>query len=179
MLFRSLYANLLNGYDVYDNPYELTNRVVTPFNKKIVEIIERNLIKYIGLLDRNLKKLSEDEFLYAKIAKTTFQLDEFIKEAANPEDSEAQMSDLNNGLHYISKCYKVTTDVRSSEATEKLRRVQDLQLGRTDSIDSPESNKIGLVHQRTLLAKETDEGYLTVPYLRVKDGIVMDKQPVY
>lgn len=175
----NLYANLLNGYDVYDNPYELTNRVVTPFNKKIVEIIERNLIKYIGLLNRNLKKLSEDEFLYAKIAKTTFQLDEFIKEAANPEDSEAQMSDLNNGLHYISKCYKVTTDVRSSEATEKLRRVQDLQLGRTDSIDSPESNKIGLVHQRTLLAKETDEGYLTVPYLRVKDGIVMDKQPVY
>lgn len=175
----NLYANLLNGYDVYDNPYELTNRVVTPFNKKILEIVERNLSYYFSKLERNLRKSSEDEFLYEKIARGTFHLEEFIKEITNPEDPEAQMSDLNNGLHNISKCYKVTTDVKSSEATEKLRRVQDLQLGRTDSIDSPESGKIGLVHQRTLMAKETDEGYLTVPYLIVKDGVVQSKEPVY
>lgn len=174
-----LYANILNGYDVYDNQYELTNRVVTPFNKKILEIVERNLVKYIDSLSNGLASLSEENLLLEGINSSNFQLDEFLNEIANPEDAEAQMADLNNSLHYISKCYKVTTDVKASEATEKLRRVQDLQLGRTDSIDSPESGKIGLVHQRTLLAKETDDGYLTAPYLKIKDGIILDEEPVY
>ncbi|MFQ9150726.1 MAG: hypothetical protein ACLR6B_03525 [Blautia sp.] len=89
------------------------------------------------------------------------------------------MADTNNVLHFLSKSYKVMTDMNRSSATDKVRRVQDLQLGRTDSIDSPESASIGLVHQRTLFARETDDGYLTAPFLKVENGKVVSEEPIY
>lgn len=175
----NLYANIINGFDVSDNQYELTNRVVMPFNMKVLRILESHLSQYIRALESAAQTKSAEELVLDVVAKSDIDLDEFIQQVSNPDDADAQMADMNNSLHYISKCYKVTTDVAASQATENIRRVQDLQLGRLDSIDSPESNKIGLVHQRTLLAREDSNGYLTTPYLKVEKGKIVSTEPVY
>lgn len=171
-----IYANILNGFDVSDDQYELTNRLVQTFDKKICNMIGDNLAIIMSAMEN---ELHTSDGVINTLAQTKINTDLFIKKVTDTNDSEGQMSDINNSLHYISKSYKITTDIKQSSATESLRKVQDTQLGRTDSLDSPESNKIGLVHERTLLSKETDEGYLTAPFLRVENGEVVSDEPIY
>lgn len=85
------------------------------------------------------------------------------------------MSDYNNLVSFVAKDFKVTNSIKSDQVSPELVSVQATQFGRLDPYDSPESQKIGLVHERTLLTKETEAGYLTTPYYVVENGVVTDK----
>lgn len=174
-----LYADVLNNFDYQNNPYELTNRTVIPFDKKALQCLETNLQEVVRSICKSLKNCSSDNYLFEAVRGIEIDTNTFIASITNQDNKEGQMADTNNVLHFLSKNYKVMTDMNRSSATDKVRRVQDLQLGRTDSIDSPESASIGLVHQRTLFARETDDGYLTAPFLKVENGKVISKEPVY
>lgn len=174
-----LYADILNNFDYQNNPYELTNRTVIPFDKKALQCLETNVQEVVRAICKSLKNCSSDSYLFEAVRGIEIDTNTFIASITNQDNKEGQMADTNNVLHFISKSYKVMTDMNRSSATDKVRRVQDLQLGRTDSIDSPESGSIGLVHQRTLFARETDDGYLTAPFLRVENGKVISEEPVY
>ena len=179
----SVYANILNDYDSFDAPYELSNRIVIPFDKKVLMDVEANVNTVIRILTNELRKVPEDGLILQAITNFSLNTDCFINamsgSANGVKDNESQMSDMNNSLHNISKAYKVTTDIDTKSVTDDLRKVQDTQLGRTDPIDSPESSKIGLVHERTLMSKETEAGFLTAPYLHVKNGVVISDKPDY
>ena len=179
----SVYANILNDYDSFDAPYELSNRIVIPFDKKVLMDVEVNVNTVIRILTNELRKVPEDGLILQAITNFSLNTDCFINamsgSANGVKDNESQMSDMNNSLHNISKAYKVTTDIDTKSVTDDLRKVQDTQLGRTDPIDSPESSKIGLVHERTLMSKETEAGFLTAPYLHVKNGVVISDEPDY
>lgn len=174
-----LYADILNNYDYQNNPYELTNRTVIPFDKKAIQCLETNLQEVVRSICKSLRNCSADSYLFEAVRGVEIDTNTFISSITNQDNKEGQMADTNNVLHFLSKSYKVMTDMNRSSATDKVRRVQDLQLGRTDSIDSPESASIGLVHQRTLFARETDDGYLTAPFLKVENGKVVSEEPIY
>ena len=179
----SIYANILNDLDSFENQYELSNRVVVTFNNKICDFIERAITQVLQFLRREVRKLSDNELLLEAITNFKLNTDAFLISLSTSDimsrDNDAQMSDMNNPLHHLSKNYKATTDISSQSASDDLKRVQDLQAGRLDSIDSPESNKIGLTHVRTMLAEETADGFLTAPYLKVKNGKVVSNEPIY
>lgn len=179
-----MYLNILNGMDTFDKQYELTNRIAVTFDKKILEILSANLTRVTYKITNSVANNKGTDFLLQNVHNFAINTDEFITTiAGRSKDAEthkeSQMSDLNNSLHYLSKNYKIITDISGKSSSKEMKMVQDTQLGRTDPIDSPESAKIGLVHERTLFAKETPEGYLTAPYVKVKNCEVLSHEPVY
>ena len=183
MSILSIYANILNDLDSFENQYELSNRVVVTFNNKVCDYVEKALSQVLQFLRRELRKLGDNDMLLEAITNFKINTDAFLISLSTSDlmlrDNDAQMSDMNNPLHCLSKNYKVTTDINAQSASDDLKRVQDLQAGRLDSIDSPESAKIGLTHVRTMLAEETPDGFLTAPYLKVKNGKVVSEEPIY
>lgn len=167
-----VYVSNLNGFDTYDDMYELNNRVVVPFNRKVLDLAQHNILKLVS----EIIDVVDLDNLYSIIGNITGPTDDdiesLITQLTSTEGAENQQSDITNSIHFASKSYKVVTDIGIRSATDDLQKVQNLQSGRIDSIDSPESNKIGLVGQKCLFTDETDSGYLTAPFLVVKNGEV-------
>lgn len=178
----SIYADILNELDCFDSPYELTNRIVVPFDKKILHMVQNNLNEVTQSLIGKLATLPGDCSLTGITNAYNLDTDAFINYVVGigaDSGNEGQMADTNNAIHYISKSYKITTDIPTNNVSDNMTKVQDTQLGRTDPIDSPESSKIGLTHERTLFARETKDGFFTTPYLRVSNGKVVSEEPMY
>lgn len=190
----SILFDNINGFDTYDNEYELTNRIVIPFDKRVCSILETHLDMICNKLERSLiisNDVGEDEdgllpgYLNdfsmdnMRIGKEVYDLNKFISQIASSESLTGQMSDTTNIMAYLEKSNKVTSNIKSKSITDALVSVQDLQNGRLDPIDSPESSKIGIVHHRTILTKEDGDGNLLVPLLPVKNGEVLSEEPVY
>lgn len=186
----SILFDNINGFNTIDNEYELTNRVVIPFDKRVLSILESHLDIIFKKLSKSLTVTEvEDDLLptylqdfYIENAKNNsdmYDLNKFINEMTRSDNLYGQMSDTTNIMSYLEKSNKVTSNIKQQSVTNQLISVQDLQNGRLDPIDSPESSKIGIVHHRTLLTKEDKDGNLLVPFLKVKNGKVLSEEPVY
>lgn len=178
----SIFMDNVNGFDSYDNQYELTNRVVVPYSTLALDYLSENFFKCTETITRSLSLLdsSNSPMLASGNFDSKINLNALIDKIANIDNKTSQMSDLNNVLSYTSKDYKITSDISDKNTiTPDMTRVQDLQLGRLDAIDAPESGKIGVVHFRTLLAKEDSTGKLLAPYLPVKNGEVISDDPQF
>lgn len=179
-----IFANNLNGFDTFDKEYELTNRIVVPFDKKAIDFIENHIDKITskvrdGIHNIEISVEAEDERLpllnISSALKFDYNLDALLNNIAAVDDnSESQMSDINNVMSFLSKSYKITANLSDTNVTDDLIRIQDTQIGRLDLYDAPESKKIGRVHHKTLLAEEDNSGYITTPFFRVENGEVMD-----
>lgn len=170
-----IYASNLNGFDTYDDAYELNNRIVVPFKHKVLSCLEYNIDEFIKNLEKELDSSNLYSCMSTKIKVKDENLNAIITTMMNTEEVESQQADMTNSIHYASKSYKAVTDIDNKSATEDLQKVQNLQCGRIDSIDSPESNKIGLVGQRCMFTKETEAGYLTAPFIKVENGVELDE----
>ena len=180
----SIFANNLNGFDTFDKEYELTNRIVVPFDKKAIDFIENHIDKITnkikdGIHNAEISVETDGERLpllsISSALKFNYNLDELLNNIAAVDDnSESQMSDINNVMSFLSKSYKITANLSDSNVTDDLVRIQDTQIGRLDLYDAPESKKIGRVHHKTLLAEEDSSGYITTPFFRVENGVVTD-----
>lgn len=177
----SIWLNNLNGYDTYDETFELTNRIVQPVDVSAKEYVVSHLDAIIAKVREKTEVLQEGTSLINAIPAfdNTFSTQDLIQAIQNMDNTESQMSDITNIMSFVSKDYKVTSDIGSRNGTAAMLEVQDLQNGRLDPFDVPESAQIGRVHHRTMYAKEDVDGYLTAPYLRVKDGEVVSTEPEY
>lgn len=180
----SIFANNLNGFDTFDKEYELTNRVIIPFDKKAINIIERHVNKIISKIKEGIQYIefsveTEDDRLplldLSEKFKFDYNLDTLLVEIARVDDGESQMADINNVMSFLSKSYKITANVPDASVSDDLIRIQDTQVGRLDLYDAPESKKIGRVHYKTLLTKVNQNGYLLTPFFRVNNGVVSDE----
>ena len=175
-----IWVNNLNGLEVYEQTYDLTNRVFVPFNVKAVNIVTN----YLTYVIRDLKDnayLSEAGSTMLPIISDyspNINLNAFIDMIANPELSVGQITDMCNIMSFVSKNFKASFDMKA-QVPDDLVKVQDLQNGRTDPFDVPESNKIALVYHRTMLSQLNQDGYITAPYLRVSNGKIVSDEPVY
>lgn len=177
----SIWADNLNGYDLYEKQFELTNRILVPFDKVIEEMIRNNLNLVVSNITSNINIGSYDGKLALAVNDCYKGIvpDAFITSITNTKKNSGQMSDMCNLMAFVSKSNKATSQMSSNSITQDMLNVQDLQEGRLDPLDVPESDKIGRVHYRTLMAKLDEEGNVTSPYLRVQHGEVVSKEPVY
>ena len=177
----SIFADNVNGYGLFDNQYELTKRIVIPFDKAVLQAVNANMQDYVAALNKRIAVASSQSILafhdnFAKVINTNRIMDSIFR----VNSVTGQMSETTNALSFDAKGYKITTNINDGNmVSEALTNVQDLQFGRMDAIDEPESSKIGLVHFRTLYAKEDECGKLTAPYLIVRNGEVTGQEPVY
>ena len=177
----NIWADNLNGYGKYLKQFEVTNRVIVPFDKSIAGYISVGLATVIGNLKHNLNGMDYRGKISLGINNCYKDITPsvFIDMVANPENSSGQMADMCNILSFVSKSHKATANLGANSATPEMVNVQDLQEGRFDPLDVPESDKIGRVHYRTMYAKLDDNGNVTAPYIRVVNGEVVNKDPVY
>jgi DNA-directed RNA polymerase beta subunit/DNA-directed RNA polymerase beta' subunit len=175
----SIFANNINGYDYVSDIDELTDKIVVPLDKKVLSRLSTNINNFINKLNVRLDLLKHKDSGRIIDALTDFSdainKDGLLSDLANVDTKESQMSDINNVMSFIAKDFKVTNQSGGKNATDSLIGVHGLEFGRLDPYDSPESGKIGIVHHRTLLAKEDEDGYLTVPYTAVSNGEILDR----
>lgn len=177
----SMWMDNLNGYGLYDNQFDLGNRVSVAFDDRVYNHVVARVDSVVKEVSNLVRRYDVEEPLLLTIAdlKLSDHKNDFIQELRNTESKDSQMSDMCNIVSYISKSNKLTTDIKSTRATDDMRNVQLTQEGRLDPFDSPESAKIGLVHHKTLLADTNENGDLVTPYLKVKNGKVVSEEPVY
>lgn len=177
----SIWADNLNGFDLHEKQYEVSNRILITFDKKIENLIQNHITKVISNVSSklNLIDLNGKLSLAIEDCNTGIDVDAFINEITNTKSSSGQMSDMCNIISYLSKSNKTTAQVSTSAVTDDMRCVQDLQEGRLDPLDVPESDAIGKVHNRSLLTSLDSDGNAVSPYLRIVNGEVVSEEPVY
>ena len=227
----SIFINNVNGFDTYDSQYELTDRIVVPFDTKVCQLVNSNLDYVCNAIQDNLNYLKEpasmDTVSYLEDHYSTRELQEdevseeakeiersieeknraianaeivsgdqsiinvisdfaqninvdaFLLSIRSSDDPENQMSDLTNIMAYQERNFKITPNFGNSQMIkEDMIAIQAMQFGRLDPMDQPESSKIGVVHHRTVLSKENENGYLTTPFYLV-DKCKVSEEPVY
>lgn len=177
----SIWADNLNGFECYDKQYELTNRIVLPYEKVAENFLETNIGIILQELDKTLANLSNMDTILSAIPDFSANVNPnlFIENISNTESKNGQMSDMCNLMSFVSKSYKITTDIERNNVTSDMIEIKDTQEGRLDAFDSPESSMIGLVHHKTILSKQTEDGFMQTPYMRVKEGEIQGDEPIY
>ena len=121
-----IYVNILDNLDTFDNQYELTNRIVVTFDKKILELISNNLDYVLYKIEKSLKNSTNEDILLENVNEFNLSTDTFINSvigSGSDKFKEGQMSDLNNSLHLLSKSYKIMTDIDPKNASDDMRVV--------------------------------------------------------
>lgn len=177
----SIWADNLNGLNVFDKPYELSNRVSIPYDDRICNLITNRMDEISSGIISLLKKFGKETTLLAALSslKLEDRRNDFIDEIRKTDTKEGQMSEMCNIISYISKSNKLVTDINGNNASPEMRGVQSTQEGRLDPYDTPESGQIGLVHHKTMFADTNENGQLVSPYLVVENGTVKSEDPVY
>ncbi|MCE8162737.1 MAG: hypothetical protein I3273_01805 [Candidatus Moeniiplasma glomeromycotorum] len=88
-----------------------------------------------------------------------------------------QLQNQNNPLAEISYIRKLSVlglgGFGSTNATLNARNINPSYYGRYDLVETPEGQKVGLIHNLTLGAKINDYEQITIPYYKVKKGKVI------
>lgn len=175
-----IWVNNLNDLGVYDKEFDLTNRVLYPFDKRVLNIVNAALDTIIKNITNkyNVKGSTADLNDYIENFDKNIKVEEFIDQIRSPELKLGQMAEMCNIMSFTSKDYK-STIANLKNIDDNLVTIQDHQYGRTDAFDIPESSKLASVQYRTMYSKVNDAGLITVPYLKVSNGEVVDETPVY
>lgn len=176
-----IWVDNLNGFEQHSKQFEITNRVLQSYDKVIEGMIVDSLNKVINNIKKNLHSMDFSGQL-AICVNNCFDginVNAFIDKISNASNNSGQMSDMCNLMAYVAKSGKAAANLGKASATDEMVNVQDLQEGRLDPLDVPESDKIGSVHYRTLLSKLDEDGNPMAPFIKVRNGEVVSKEPVY
>lgn len=175
-----IWVGNLKGLDVYDKEFDLTNRVLYPFDKRVLDIIDSDLDSVIHRVKKAYSEKGSSTNLQEYIVSydKDIKIDAFIDQIRSSDLKLGQMSEMCNVMSFVSKDYK-STIANLKNIDDNLVTIQDHQHGRTDPFDIPESKKLASVQYRTMNSKLNESGLITVPYLKVENGAVISEEPVY
>lgn len=175
-----IWVNNLNGLAVYDDQFDLTNRRLMPFDKLALAYIEQHLNTIVARIKKNYAYTGRLNDLepYVENFDKDINLNAFIDEIRSPKRKLGLMSETCNAMSFVTKDYK-STIAGLKDIDDDLVKIQNHQYGRTDPLDVPESKKLASVQYRTVTSGLNEDGYITTPYLKVSNGEVVSKEPVY
>lgn len=175
-----LWINNLNGLDSYDKEFDLTNRILVPFDKRVVQLVKDYMNSIVRRISAKYTVKGDAVSLndYIEGYDKDINVDAFIDQIRSPELKLGQMAELCNIMSFTSKDYK-STIANLKNIDDNLITIQDHQFGRTDPFDIPESQKLASVQHRTMNSRLDETGSITVPYLRVHNGKIISEEPVY
>jgi DNA-directed RNA polymerase beta subunit/DNA-directed RNA polymerase beta' subunit len=173
-----VFLNSLSGMNLYDDTHSYSNQNLISLNTLAAAKIKSNCAQVIDSLFGDPSGLGRNMDLFSKVANlqplNTESLLEFI---LDPKNRGSQQAELNNTTQKLAKDFRLNNDAKRS--SDQMRSVQDSQFGRVDSVESPESSKVGMTHSRTITSIEDDKGFILAPLIMVRNGIVQDPEPVY
>lgn len=183
----NMYACTLSGFGVYNDEYELPNRVFMSFENKVIETLSNNIDRITdaiisnldyksGILDQSENSLQVT--LNAAVSKVNLNTEELTRQLRDANAKEVQLADNSNPIAFATKDNKVTSSY-GGRASEGMVKIQETQMKHLDPIESPESDKIGKVHYPCVLRKIDEDGFSTAPYIRVCNGVILSEEPVY
>lgn len=173
----NMYCCLQDGFDNFDDEYALTSRVFINYERKVKAELENNLSSLVTEVTNKLNFASVagyrdgSESVLLKLLKDIPKVDSevLLKYVRNFEATEIQLADNINLLASAVKDIKATTNYKGT-APGSMVEIQATQMKLNDPVPSPESNKIGKMHQRTVVCKINDNGFASAPYVKVENG---------
>ncbi len=175
------FLNLEEEVLPYDDIDSLSNRKI-----KAVDDLMKNQFK-IGLtrIEKNLKeRISAKDTTDITIKSITNYkvMESSLKEFFNSSQL-SQFMDQMNPLAEISNKRRITSmgpgGLSRDTASLVVRGIHDTHYGRLDPIETPEGPNIGLTLNLAIYTRLNQYGLLETPYYRVKEGKVINKDPVY
>lgn len=143
--------------------YAISNRVIVSFENTILNTVEEVYNEIVTTLcdAENIKDIINKMRNYPSM-----KLKWKLSSAGNKEITQPDLTNL---------LARQTTERKSSalmqSAPASMQYVQDGQYGRLDSLHAPQSDKIGSVHQLTVMAKVKEgTGEILSPYEKVING---------
>ena len=149
---------------VDSSEYSINNRVIVSFDNRILNTVYdiyndiiNNLVGASNIKDvlNKLKSYPDTSLLYQ------------LRSAGKKEITQPDLTNL---------LAKETTERKSSALMQSapaiMQYIQDGQYGRLDSLHAPQSDKVGSVHQLTVMSKlKEGTGEILAPYEKVIDGV--------
>jgi len=177
----SLYCNLRHGLGNKEKEEErdkLENQVVRRVGDLIYNRFENRLggfcsnvnKKYLAYLSR-FKKADLTKIPNLK------DFDNVLQHFFNTSPL-VQLQNQNNPLAQVSYTQKLSSygEGGFKVPTLSARNVNSSHYGRYDLVETPEGQRVGLIHNLTIHAKINDYGQIVVAYYRVQDGKVTPQQ---
>ena len=173
----NVYINNLCGFEYYDNMFDDLNREILVFDEAIKREIGNRLTSIneylnsilirpnLNLGDLNIKYLNKYDF-YSFINK------------CKSEFRHSQSAETTNGLSFIGQRSKVIIDY-SGNTNEDIIGIKSSHQSAYDLLHIPESLKVGLVNHMTMSSVVSDRGDILSPYLKVSNGLIQSREPVY
>ncbi|GAA0101589.1 hypothetical protein UT300012_23040 [Paraclostridium bifermentans] len=177
----NMYLNTLDGYEIYEQQYELTSRVLETYEDNVIICLTRNIRELLADITENLSGITTEENVdlrHIMSITKSLNLELLLDDIKNVDNTAMQVSKNTNIIELHAVNNKLTTDY-GGKAAEDAVKVQDTEKGRMDPIDQPESSKIGKVHYKTIHAREDKYGFQTAPYIRVVNGVPDRSKVVY
>jgi DNA-directed RNA polymerase subunit beta len=181
----SFYCNLKHGLGSPQSEEEkdkLENQII----RRIGDLIYNNLENKLGSFLNNVNNkylFSLSKFEKADLAKipNLKDFDNLLRHYFNTS-ALVQLQNQNNPLAEISYTQKLSVlglgGFSSSNTTFAARNINSSHYGRYDLVETPEGQRVGLIHNLTIYAKINDYGQIVIPYYPVKNGII-SSQKVY
>jgi DNA-directed RNA polymerase subunit beta len=175
----SIYINLHYGLGTTEKSEDkdkLENQVIRRVGDLIYNIFDNKLGGFLQDIDNKylayISQLNKIDFLKIPTLK---EFDNLIKHFFNTS-ALVQLQNQNNPLAEVSYSLKSSVlglgGFSSANATFEARSINESQFGCYDPIETPEGQRIGLIHHLTIGAKINDYGQLMAPYYLVKNGII-------
>lgn len=166
-----VYMEALTGLRGQDDTHSLMNQVVLSVESMVrhacmtqISIINREIENHLDEVKSDNSQTLLERLLLLK----GIDEDRILSQILDSDSRQTQTADLNNSLQKMSQDHRMIKNVGRSSA--EMSAVQDDQAGLTDPIENPESNKIGMVHNKAYYAKTNSLGFLCAAYVRVMNG---------
>lgn len=173
----NVFCNNLAGFDLFDQQFDEKNRTILSLEEAIRNEISDRLVMLLDYIRSTLleKSISLSNLSLDKALPN--DLKSFINKCKQGFD-HSQGAETTNIVSFISKESKVVLDYKGN-TNDKMISIKASQQSMYDHFHIPESNKIGLVYHMTMATNVGKDGMVYAPYLKVKDGKIVDLEPVY
>lgn len=173
----NIFINNLSGFEYFDNMFDDLNREILTFEEAIRREVG-NKLTYIGDY-LNTILISPDLSLQGLTLNNLGKRDlyDFINRC-KIEFKHSQGSETTNGASFVGKKSKVIIDY-SGKTNEEIIGIKSSQQSAYDLLHIPESLKVGLVSHITMFSDVSPNGMIYSPYLEVKNGYIVSREPVY
>lgn len=143
--------------------YEVSNRVIFDYERQVRMEVEQTYNDIISAV------IGSAELKHLLAAFPTLPSTNLISYLRNARNKEIAQADITNIMSRAISDTKASAGMHETPA--EMMPVQRGQYGRLDSFHAPDSDKVGSVQQKTVLAKISEEtGEIEAPYERIDCG---------
>ena len=178
----SSHINLYHGLGKIEKEEEkdkLENQIVRRVGDLVYNIFDNKLGSFLQDIDNqylsNISQLKKADLM--KIPSLN-DFDKFINYFFN-RSALVQLQNQNNPLARASYSKKLSVlgrgGFKSTNTTLEARNINSSYCGRYDLVETPEGQRVGLVHNLTISAEINDEGQVATSYYLVEQGTITNK----